>query len=146
MLTGENKIISTDILHDAGDSINAVLIWARLPVALCRGVGWCTFEEIKWDNKGNLLTHSPDTYKIPTINDIPENFNIKILTDAGNKGTIHQSKAVGEPPLMLAFSVWLAIKDAISAYGNHQYEPDFAIPATNELIVLSANKIKNQNQ
>ena len=144
MMTGSYKLIRTDILHDAGNSVNPDIDMGQITGGFIQGVGWCTFEEIKWDKNGVLLTHSPDTYKIPTINDIPADFRVSLLTDAENTGTIHQSKAVGEPPLMLAFSVWLAIKDAISSYGDHQYEPDFAIPVTNELIVLSAEKIKNQ--
>jgi len=144
MLTGSHKMIRTDILHDVGNSINPCIDRGQIIGGFIQGVGWCTFEEIKWDKKGFLLTHSPDTYKIPTVNDIPFDFRVSLLENAENTGTIYKSKAVGEPPLMLAFSVWLAIKDALSAYGDHRFEPDFAIPATNELIVLSAQKIKNQ--
>lgn len=142
MLTGDCRILSSEILHDAGDSINTEIDLGQIAGGFLQGVGWCTCEEIKWDQRGRLLTSSPDTYKIPTINDIPEKFTIRLLDNAGQEGTIHHSKAVGEPPFMLAFSVWLAIKDAISAYGKHESEPDFAIPATNELIVLSANQLK----
>ena len=88
------------------------------------------------------MNHSPDTYKIPTVNDIPADFRTALLKDAPNYNTIHQSKAVGEPPFMLAFSVWLAIKDAISAVGNHEFEPDFELPATNEVILKSIEKIR----
>jgi len=94
------------------------------------GTGWCTMEEIKWDSDGNLMTFSPDTYKIPTVNDIPADFRVELLKDVPNPGTIRGSKAVGEPPFMLAFSVWLAIKDAISAVANHETEPEFSLPAT----------------
>ena len=99
-------------------------------------------EEIKWDEKGNLLNHSPDTYKIPTIQDIPADFRVNLMEGIPNENTIRKSKAVGEPPLMLAFSVWLAIKDAISAVGNHEIEPEFSLPATNEVILLSIEKIR----
>ena len=107
-------------------------------------MGWCTTEELKWDAKGNVLNVSPDTYKIPTINDIPLDFRVELLHEAPNPLTVQNSKAVGEPPFMLAFSVWLAIKDAISATGDHRSEPDIPIPATNENILLAIEKIKNR--
>ena len=110
-----------------------------------QGVGWCTTEDIKWDKKGNLLNHSPDTYKIPGVRDIPVEFHVELLTDSPNPTTIHNSKAVGEPPFMLAFSVWLAIKDAISAVGDHQFEPDFQLPATNEVILKAIENIRALN-
>jgi xanthine dehydrogenase molybdopterin-binding subunit B len=105
-------------------------------------MGWCTTEEIKWDKDGNLLTYSPDTYKIPTVNDIPRDFRVELLKDVPNPGTIRRSKAVGEPPFMLGLSVWLAIKDAISAAGSHEKEPDFSLPATGEVILMSAEQLK----
>ena len=101
---------------------------------------------MKWDSKGNLLNHSPDTYKIPNIQDIPKDFRVLLLKGKPNdEQTIHKSKAVGEPPLMLAFSCWLAIKDAISAVGEHRTEPDFELPATNEIILLSIEGLKNKS-
>jgi len=108
------------------------------------GTGWCTMEEIKWDSDGNLMTFSPDTYKIPTVNDIPADFRVELLKDVPNPGTIRGSKAVGEPPFMLAFSVWLAIKDAISAVANHETEPEFSLPATYEVILQSVEKLKGR--
>ena len=92
--------------------------------------------------KGNLLNHSPDTYKIPTVNDIPRDFRVELLKDAPNPNTIKQSKAVGEPPFMLALSVWMAIKDAVSAIGDHKIEPEFSLPATNEMILTSIENLK----
>ncbi len=141
-LTGQYTLLRTDILHDVGDSLNEWLDRGQIMGGFVQGVGWVTTEELKWDNKGNLLTHSPDTYKIPTICDIPKDFRIELMKNVPNKGTIQKSKAVGEPPLMLAFSVWLAIKDAISAVGNNEIEPEFSLPATCEVILLSAEKIK----
>ena len=143
-LTGQYKLLRSDILHDVGNSINEWLDKGQIVGGFVQGVGWVTTEELKWDYKGNLLTHSPDTYKIPTINDIPKEFNIEIMKNIPNVRTIYKSKAVGEPPLMLAFSVWLAIKDAISAVGNHKIEPEFSLPATCEVILLSIEKIKNK--
>ena len=141
-LTGYNKILRTDILHDAGDTLNKGIDKGQVIGGFIQGTGWVTTEDIKWDSDGHLLNHSPDTYKIPTIQDIPEDFRIELLEGYPNENTIRKSKAVGEPPLMLAFSVWLAIKDAISAVGNHEFEPDFSLPATNEVILLSIEKIR----
>jgi len=141
VLTGEYKLLRTDILHDVGDSLNVDIDIGQIEGGFIQGVGWCTTEEIKWDNKGRLLTHSPDTYKIPTVNDIPGDFRVELLKDYPNEGTIRKSKAVGEPPFMLAFSVWLAIKDAISAVGNHEVEPGFSLPATAEVVLMSIEEI-----
>ncbi|HNW52855.1 MAG TPA: xanthine dehydrogenase molybdopterin binding subunit [Bacteroidales bacterium] len=142
VLTGEYKLLRSDILHDVGDSLNEEIDIGQVEGGFIQGVGWVTTEEIKWDKNGHLLTHSPDTYKIPTVNDIPAIFNVELLKGYPNQGTIRKSKAVGEPPLMLAFSVWLAIKDAISAVGNHEFEPTFSLPATAEKVLLSVEEIK----
>ncbi|NLO50286.1 MAG: xanthine dehydrogenase molybdopterin binding subunit [Bacteroidales bacterium] len=131
-LTGDHRILKTYIVHDVGDSINTAIDLGQIEGGFVQGVGWCTTEEIKWDDKGFLTTHSPDTYKIPGVRNIPEVFEVEIARDMPNPGTIQNSKAVGEPPLMLALSVWLALKDAISAVGNHQQEPPFDLPATND--------------
>jgi xanthine dehydrogenase molybdopterin-binding subunit B len=141
-LTGMHTLIRTDIVHDVGDSLVERIDLGQIQGGFVQGMGWCTTEEMKWDNDGNQLTHSPDTYKIPTVNDIPRDFRVEILKDVPNPGTIRKSKAVGEPPFMLAFSVWLAIKDAISSVGNHEKEPDFTLPATYEVILLSAEKLR----
>ncbi|HZX62313.1 MAG TPA: xanthine dehydrogenase molybdopterin binding subunit [Bacteroidales bacterium] len=141
-LTGMHTLIRTDIVHDVGDSLVEGIDLGQIQGGFVQGVGWCTTEEMKWDEKGDQLTHSPDTYKIPTVNDIPRDFRVEILKDVPNPGTIRRSKAVGEPPFMLAFSVWLAIKDAISAVVNHEKEPDFGLPATYEVILLSAEKLR----
>ena len=109
-----------------------------------QGVGWVTTEQIAWDSEGRLLTHSPDTYKIPTANDIPKDFRVSLLADVPNPAAVGRSKAVGEPPLMLALSVWLAIKDALSSIAGHAFEPEFSLPATNEAILLSANRLRER--
>ena len=142
ILTGYHKILRTDILHDTGKSINEAIDIGQIEGGFMQGVGWCTTEDIKWDANGKLLNHSPDTYKIPSVQDIPADFRTALLKDAPHFSTIHQSKAVGEPPLILAFSVWLAIKDAISAVGNHEIDAEFSLPATNEMILKSIEKIK----
>ncbi len=141
-LTGAHEIIRTDILHDAGNPLNKEIDIGQIEGGFIQGVGWCTTEEIKWDKNGRLLTFSPDTYKIPLIADIPKDFRVKLLKDAPNKNVIKKSKAVGEPPFMHCFSVWLAIKDAISSVGDHKIEPELSIPATNEKILMAVEKIK----
>lgn len=142
VLTGGVKLLRTDILHDVGDSINEGIDLGQVTGGFIQGVGWCTTEVVKWNEEGRLLNHSPDTYKIPSIGDMPEIFNVELLNDAPNPPVIKKSKAVGEPPFMLAFSVWLAIKDAISAVGDHKLEPYFELPANNELVLLSVEKIR----
>lgn len=141
ILTGRHKIIRNDIVFDVGDSINKLIDLGQIEGGFIQGVGWCTTEEMKYDKNGNLLNHSPDTYKIPTISDIPDDFRVTILDGIPNPDTIRKSKAIGEPPFMLCFSVWLAIKDAISAVANNNIEPEYCIPATNENILLSIEKI-----
>jgi xanthine dehydrogenase molybdopterin binding subunit len=143
ILTGQHTLLRTDIIQDVGDSINPGIDIGQVEGGFVQGLGWVTTEEIKWDTKGNLMTHSPDTYKIPTVQDIPKDFRVELLENVPNPiGTIRRSKAVGEPPFMLSLSVWLAIKDAISSVANHEVEPEFSLPATNEVILLSIEKIK----
>jgi xanthine dehydrogenase molybdopterin binding subunit len=145
-LTGHFTNVRTDILHDAGDSINKRMDIGQVEGGYIQGMGWCTTEELKWDKNGNLLNHSPDTYKIPSIQDIPKDFRVNLLKGYPNaEKTIRRSKAVAEPPLMLAFSCWLAIKDAISAVCNHKLEPLYSLPATNETILLSIDDLKKRN-
>ena len=145
-LTGYANVLRTDILHDVGKSLNEQIDFGQIEGGFVQGLGWVTTEDLKYDKDGNLLNHSPDTYKIPTIQDIPKDFKVDILKNVPNPNTIKQSKAVGEPPFMLAISVWLAIKDAISAVGDHKIEPEFSLPATNEVILNSIEKIRNINK
>jgi xanthine dehydrogenase large subunit len=142
VLTGKTRLLRSDILHDVGDSINEGIDLGQVTGGFIQGLGWCTTEVVRWDKEGRLLNHSPDTYKIPGIGDMPEVFNVELLQDAPNPAVIKKSKAVGEPPFMLAFSVWLAIKDAISAVENHEAEPYFELPASNEVILLSIAKLR----
>ena len=142
VLTGATTLLRTDILHDVGDSINPGIDMGQIEGGYIQGVGWCTTEEIKWNSTGNLLTHSPDTYKIPTAKDIPADFRVAFLENANNPAAIHGSKTVAEPPFMLGLSTWLAIKDAVSAVAKHTVEPEFSLPATNEVILLSIEELK----
>jgi len=141
-LSGYVRLMSTNILHDVGDSLHPEIDMGQIHGGFIQGVGWCTTEDIKYDDKGRILNHSPDTYKIPTSMDIPEEFNVDLLEHVPNPNTIRKSKAVGEPPFMLAFSVWLAIKDAISAIVEHKIEPEYSLPATNEVILQSIEKLR----
>lgn len=141
ILTGYHKILRTDIIHDAGHPINPGIDLGQVYGGFIQGLGWCTTEDCKWDEKGNLLNHSPDTYKIPALTDIPVDFRVSLLKDNPNPRAVRLSKAVGEPPLMLSLSVWLAIKDAISAVRNHTIEPDLPVPATNEAIIKAVEKM-----
>src|SRR5207248_9714627 len=102
-----------------------------------QGMGWLTTEELKWDVQGRLLTHSPDTYKIPAVGDVPRIFNVSLLKKARQKNVIYGSKAVGEPPLMLAISVREAIRDAVSAFGRPGGDVPLASPATCEAIFMA---------
>ncbi|MES2588323.1 MAG: xanthine dehydrogenase molybdopterin binding subunit [Bacteroidota bacterium] len=141
-LTGFYKNLRTDILHDCGDSINPGLDIGQVEGAYMQGVGWCTTEECKRNDKGELLNHSPDTYKIPSVQDIPIDFRTSLLQNVPNPKAIRKSKAVAEPPFMHGLATWLAIKDAVSAVKNHEIEPEFRIPATNEVILLSIEKLR----
>jgi xanthine dehydrogenase large subunit len=144
LLTGHVDLLRTDILHDAGDSINPGIDLGQVQGGFVQGLGWVTTEEISWDAEGHLLTHSPDTYKIPTANDIPKDFRVSLLTGYPNPSVVGNSKAVGEPPFMHALSAWLAIKDAIAAVGDNTLEPEFSLPATSEVILLSVENLKER--
>lgn len=142
VFTGQHDLLRTDILHDVGASINPLLDKGQIEGAFVQGLGWVTMEELRYDDQGHLLTHSPDTYKIPTIDDIPRDFRVAFTKNTANPHNIKQSKAVGEPPFVHGLSVWLALKDAISAVFDHKKEPDLSIPATHEAIVLCIERMK----
>ncbi len=143
-LTGMHRSLRTDIIHDVGDSINEAIDRGQVVGGFIQGVGWCTTETLRWADDGKLLNHSPDTYKIPGIGDLPEDLRVELLDRAPNPNVIRKSKAVGEPPFMLAFSTWMAIKDAISAVSDHKFEPEFELPANNELILLSIKRLRSK--
>jgi xanthine dehydrogenase large subunit len=140
--TGMQQVLRVDILQDAGDSVNEGVNRGQIEGGFVQGMGWLTAEELKWDEKGVLLTHSPDTYKIPSIGDVPREFNVHFLKNATQKSVVHGSKAVGEPPLMLAISVREAIRDAVAAFGPRAGEVPLASPATSEAIWLAIQQVK----
>jgi xanthine dehydrogenase molybdopterin binding subunit/xanthine dehydrogenase small subunit len=138
--TGMMQVLRTDILQDVGDSINQGINRGQIEGGFVQGMGWLTGEELKWDDKGRLLTHSPDTYKIPAIGDMPQVFNVSFLQHAMQANVVHGSKAVGEPPLMLAISVREAIRDAVAAFGPAGGEVLLSSPATSEAIYMAVQK------
>ena len=139
-LTGENRILRTDILHDAGSSLNPAIDIGQIEGGFVQGAGWLTTEELVWDETGRLRTHAPSTYKIPACSDRPRIFNVA-LWDAPNPAkTIYRSKAVGEPPLMLGISVWSALADAVSACGPNY--PDLQAPATAEAVLAAVARAR----
>jgi Xanthine dehydrogenase, molybdopterin-binding subunit B len=136
--TGMSRVRRVDIVHDVGDSLNPGVDRGQIEGGFVQGMGWLTCEELKWDDKGRLLTHSASTYQIPAIGDAPMEFNVTLLPDAAQDGSIHGSKAVGEPPLMLAISVREAIRDAVAALRGTKGEVRLASPATGEAVFLAA--------
>lgn len=132
-LTGEFRLRRVDVLHDVGRSLVPTIDLGQVEGGFMQGVGWLTGEELRFDAHGVLRTHSPDTYKIPSCGDAPEVFNVKLLENAAQEGTVHGSKAVGEPPLMLALSVVAALRHAVGAFGPHQVE--LAMPCTPEALL-----------
>jgi xanthine dehydrogenase large subunit len=144
-LTGENKIIRTDILHDAGKAINPAIELGQIEGGFVQGAGWLTMEEVNWKSNGQLTTHSPSTYKIPAVSDMPEKFNVEIFKNGKNiENVINKSKTTGEPPLMNAMSVFFAIKNAIASVGNYTLNPSLDAPATPERILISINKLRRK--
>ena len=132
--TGMQQVTRVDILHDVGNSVNEAINRGQIEGGFVQGMGWLTAEELLWNDKGVLLTHSPDTYKIPSVGDTPKIFNVTLFPNATQKNVVHGSKAVGEPPLMLAISVREAIRDAVAAFGSGKSEVTLASPATCEAI------------
>ena len=139
-LTGENRILRTDILHDAGASLNPALDLGQIEGGYVQGAGWLTTEELVWDDKGRLRTHAPATYKIPACSDRPDVFNVALWDQPNPAQTIYRSKAVGEPPFMLGTSAFLALSHAVSACGSAY--PDLQAPATAEEILRAVKRAR----
>lgn len=133
-LTGEYKVEQIDVLHDVGKSLNPAIDIGQIEGGFIQGMGWLTTEELLWDEKGRLLSNSPANYKIPTAFDVPEKFTVELFDEPNLENTIHLSKAVGEPPLMLAICVWSALRDACSSTTDYQFSPRLDTPATPERI------------
>ena len=134
-LTGEWKLLRADALYDAGKSLNPAIDIGQVEGAFIQGMGWLTTEELWWNEDGKLMTHAPSTYKIPGVSDCPADFRVKLFENRNACDSIHRSKAVGEPPLLLSFSVFFAIRDAIASVGGYRFNPPLNAPATSEEIL-----------
>jgi len=142
-LTGESRVTRVDILHDCGKSLNPAIDLGQIEGGFIQGMGWLTTEELSWNARGELKTHAPSTYKIPVCSDVPEDFRVELLESSQNREeTIHRSKAVGEPPLMLALSVFHAIKDAIASTGDGRHSPRLDAPATPEAVLMAIEELR----
>ena len=141
-LTGEWKLLQADILYDAGESLNPAIDVGQVEGGFIQGMDWLTTEELWWNKDGKLMTHAPSTYKIPAISDCPTAFRTELFDNSNTSDTIHRSKAVGEPPLLLPFSVFLALRDAISAVGEHRINPPLRAPATGEAILDAVDAVR----
>lgn len=139
-LTGENRILRTDILHDAGASLNPALDIGQVEGGFVQGAGWLTMEELVWDTKGALKTHAPSTYKIPCASDAPDIFNVHLYDAPNREDTIYRSKAVGEPPFMLGISVFSALGHACASAGPTF--PDLQAPATPEAVLAAVQRAR----
>jgi xanthine dehydrogenase large subunit len=143
-LTGECRVLRSDLLHDVGRSLNPAVDIGQVEGAFVQGMGWLTQEELRWDADGRLLTLAPTTYKAPTAHDVPADLRTRLFENPSEPDTIHGSKAVGEPPLLLAFSVFLAIRDAISSVGGHRVDPPLRAPATAEEILRTIGAVRER--
>ena len=142
-LTGEYRVERVDILHDVGKSLNPALDKGQVEGGFVQGMGWLTTEELWWDKQGRLRTHAPSTYKIPACSDRPRVFNVDLLEDSENREpTVFRSKAVGEPPLMLAISVLHALSDAIASVADHKICPRLDTPATPERVLITLERLR----
>ena len=142
-LTGETRCLRADIVQDVGTPLNPAIDLGQIEGAFVQGMGWLTCEELWWDKDGRLRTVGPSTYKIPGSRDVPPEFNVTILDSVPNReATVFRSKAIGEPPLMLAISVWLAIRDAIASVGDGRTAPDLEAPATPEHVLEAIGRMR----
>lgn len=141
-LTGENAVTAVDVLHDVGNSLNPAIDIGQIEGAFIQGMGWLTTEDLRWDDKGVLASAGPATYKIPAIGDTPEHFNVQLYDSENPESTVFRSKAVGEPPFMLANSVWCALRDAVASLTDYRFAPALNPPATPEAILNAVKEAK----
>ena len=146
-LTGEYKMLRTDILHDVGASLNPAIDIGQVEGAFVQGMGWLTMEELVWNGKGKLMTNGPASYKIPAIADMPLDLRVKLVENRKNpEDTVFHSKAVGEPPFMLGIAVWCAIKDAVASLADYRVQPNIDAPATPERVLWGVEQLKKLQQ
>ncbi len=141
-LTGEHRVVRADLLQDVGKSLVPSIDLGQVEGAFVQGVGWLTMEECLYDKRGRFVTHGPSTYKIPTIGDVPADLRVHLLENVEQDGTIHGSKAVGEPPLMLGIGVVSALRQAIGAFASPGHEIELALPATPEAVLRAIMDVR----
>ena len=139
-LTGESRVLAVDILHDAGTPINPAIDIGQIEGGFVQGMGWLTSEQLVWNAKGLLATHAPSTYKIPTAGDVPAHFHVELWPEANREDNVGGSKAVGEPPFMLAISVWEAMRDAVAAARGDASMVELDAPATAENVLRALRR------
>jgi xanthine dehydrogenase large subunit len=140
-LTGEWKLVRADLLQDVGQSLNPAIDIGQTEGAFIQAMGWLTTEELWWNKDGRLMTHAPSTYKIPGVSDCPNDFRTRLFNNRNVTDSIHRSKAVGEPPMILSFSVFFAIRDAIASVGGYKINPSLNAPATCEEILKTVEAV-----
>ena len=142
LLTGEYKLLRTDILHDVGRSIHPAIDIGQIEGGFLQGVGWLTTEELVWNGRGELLTQGASTYKIPTAADMPEELHVTLWTEENREANVGGSKAVGEPPFMLGISVFEALRDAVGAVCDSSSPVELDAPATPERVLSAVNRMR----
>ncbi|WP_448131587.1 xanthine dehydrogenase molybdopterin binding subunit [Stutzerimonas chloritidismutans] len=146
-LTGEYRMLRSDILHDVGASLNPAIDIGQVEGGFVQGLGWLTMEELVWNDKGKLMTNGPASYKIPAVADMPLDLRVKLVENRKNpEDTVFHSKAVGEPPFMLGISVWCAIKDAVASLADYKVQPKIDAPATPERVLWGVEQMRKLKQ
>ncbi len=146
-LTGEYKLLRTDILHDVGASLNLAIDLGQVEGGFLQGVGWLTCEELVWSDQGKLLTSGPASYKIPAVADMPQDLRVHLVENRKNpEDTVFHSKAVGEPPFMLGIAAWCAIKDAVASLGDYRLQPNIDAPATPERVLWGCEQMRQATE
>lgn len=146
-LTGEYKMLRSDILHDVGASLNPAIDIGQVEGGFVQGMGWLTMEELVWNDKGKLMTSGPASYKVPAVADMPLDLRVKLVENRKNpEDTVFHSKAVGEPPFMLGISVWCAIKDAVASLADYKAQPKIDAPATPERVLWGVEQMRKLKQ
>ena len=143
-LTGEHRLLAVDILHDVGRSLNPAIDRGQIEGGFLQGWGWLAMEELWWNDEGELKTHAPSTYKIPTSRDWPTRVTVDLWPDENREATIHRSKAVGEPPLMLALAGFHALRDAVSSLSGYRHAAALDAPATDERILWAVEDMRRR--
>ncbi|MEA9977045.1 MULTISPECIES: xanthine dehydrogenase molybdopterin binding subunit [unclassified Pseudomonas] len=145
-LTGEYKMLRTDILHDVGASLNPAIDMGQVEGGFIQGMGWLTMEELVWNAKGKLMTNGPASYKVPAVSDMPLDLRVKLVENRKNpEDTVFHSKAVGEPPFMLGIAAWCAIKDAVASVADYRHQPKIDAPATPERVLWGCEQMRKLN-